>query len=343
MVAIKRLQKNLTKFFGWDRLPLGGSKGGMGRGGERLRRLKTYFQKHFDLFIVIIILLGVIGVAILVHYKLSLLNFFFLPVLLAGYFLGKKQGVLTALLCILLLALYLFFLRPGPSLGSLSTDELVNLITWAGFLILMGAIIGSVSEQREAKVRSLSQAYIGVLDIVLKYLESADEERPRAVRVALLAGQIAERLGLSRREIENIKSAALLIQAGDMATNLPFLEKAASFMQSEVKKPQTGLKDREVVMLSTTASLLKEIRPIMEGYYRHYVREAEIIDKDIKSVPLSSSLIALAETYDRLSTGVYPVSSESKITSLLDLQNMAGRFFPQEAVQTLLALIASSR
>jgi hypothetical protein len=310
---------------------------------KRLRRLKAYFQKHFDLFIISIILLGIIGVAILVHYKLSLLNFFFLPVLLAGYFLGKRQGVLTALLCILLLGLYLFFLRRNPSGPSLSADELVNLVTWAGFLILTGAIIGSVSEQREAKVRSLSQAYIGVLDIVLKYLESADEERPKAVRVALLAGRLAGKLGLSRSEIENIKSAALLLQAGDMATNLPFLENAASFMQSEIKKPEAGFKDREIVMLSTTASLLKEIKPIMEGYYLHYVREASVIDKEIKSVPLGSSLIALAETYDRLSTTPFAVGPESKISSLLDVQKMAGRYFPEEAVQALLDLISSSR
>lgn len=308
-----------------------------------MRRLNEYFKKHFDLFIIVIILIGIVGIAILIHYKLSLLNFFFLPVILSGYFLGKRQGVLSALLCILLVALYLFFLRPNYSLKSLSGDEIVNLVTWAGFLILTGAIVGSLSEQREIRMRNLSQAYIGALDIVLKYLESADEERPKAVRVALLAGKLAEKLGMSRREIENIKSAALLIQAGDMATNLPFLEKAASFMESEMKKPEASYKNKEIVMLSTTASLLKEIKPIMLGYYQHYVQEASVIDKNIQAVPLASSLIALAETYDRLSTRIYPASAEEKITSLLDLQKMAGRFFPEEAVRALFDLIASSR
>ncbi|MCX7972892.1 MAG: DUF4118 domain-containing protein [Candidatus Aminicenantes bacterium] len=312
-------------------------------GVDRLRRLKEYFKKHFDLFIIVIILLGIIAIAILVHYKLSLLNFFFLPVILAGYFLGKRQGVLTALLCILLVALYLFFLRHDYTFQSFSSDEIVNLVTWAGFLILTGAIVGSVSEQREARMRSLSQAYIGALDIVIKYLESADEERPKAARVALLAGKLAEKLGLSRREVENIKSAALLIQAGDMATNLPFLEKAASFMESEMKKPEATFKNKEIVMLSTTAYLLKEIKPIMLGYYQHYVQEASVIDKDIQSVPLASSLIALAEAYDRLSTRIYPAAAEEKFTSLLDLQKMSGRFFPEEAVKALFDLISFSR
>ncbi len=308
-----------------------------------MRRWRSYFLEHYDLFIISVIFLGIVAIAFLVRYKLSFLNFFFLPVILAGYSLGKKQGVLTAFLCVLLISIYLFFLRPGFSLASLSTDEIVSLSTWACFLILTGGIVGSVSEQREAKLRSLSQAYMGALDVMHKYLESADEERPQAVRIALLAGRLAEKLGLSRREIENIKSAALLLQAGNMETNLPFFEEVASFMKGEVKRPAAAIKNQQMVILSSTVSLLREVKPILEGYYRHYVREKEVIEKDFSVVPLASSLIALAETYDRLSFRIYPPGSEEKITSLLDLQKLGGRFFPEEAVKALFDLISATR
>jgi len=312
-------------------------------GKSMVRRLRTFFREHYDLFIIVIVLLGIVAIAAVVRYKLSFLNFFFLPVILAGYFLGKNQGVLTAFLCVLLMAIYLFFLRRDFSLASLSSDEIVSLTTWAGFLILTGGIVGAVSDQRQAKMRHLSQAYIGALDVMLKYLESADEERPHAVRVALLAGRLAEKLQLNRREIENIKSAALLLEAGDMEANLRFFEEAATFIQGEIKKPGGTFSGREMVMLNTTASLLKEIKPIMDGYYQHYVREAEVMDKNFEAIPLASSLIALADTYDRLSTRIYPASSEEKITSLLDLQKVGGRFFPEEAVKALFDLIAASR
>ncbi len=308
-----------------------------------MRRLRAFLREHYDLFIIAVVFLGVVATAFLVHYKLAFLNFFFLPVILAAYFLGKRQGVLTAFLCVLLIFIYLFFFRRDFSLKTLSTDTIVTLTTWAGFLILTGGIVGAVSEEREAKVRSLSQAYVGTLDIMLKYLESADEERPHSVRVAMLAARLAEKLGLSRREIENIKSAALLLEAGDMEANLPFFEAAAAFMTEGIKKPGAGLKDREMVMLSTTASLLKEIKPIMDGYYRHYVREVEVMDKDLGAVPLASSLIAVADFYDQLSTRIYLPRGDEKITSLLDLQKLGGRFFPEEAVKALFDLIAASR
>jgi len=36
---------------------------------------------------------GTLAIALLVHYKLSFLNFFFLPVILAGYFTRRGDNV----------------------------------------------------------------------------------------------------------------------------------------------------------------------------------------------------------------------------------------------------------
>jgi len=78
----------------------------------------------------------VLLITLLVYYKYAFLNFFFLPVILAGYYLGKRQAVLTACLCVLLFVLYDVFSRavihtfPPPSL-----DEILSTATWAGFLI----------------------------------------------------------------------------------------------------------------------------------------------------------------------------------------------------------------
>jgi hypothetical protein len=60
-------------------------------------RLKTFFLQRFELALIILIFIGILAIAFLVHYKLAFLNFFFLPVILSGYFLGKRQAVLTAI------------------------------------------------------------------------------------------------------------------------------------------------------------------------------------------------------------------------------------------------------
>ncbi len=306
-------------------------------------KLRSFALKHFETTLILIILFGVVATAFLVHYKFAFLNFFFLPVILAGYYLGKRQAVLTASLCVLLVILYHIFSRIlFRLLPSISLDEILSIVTWAGFLILTAAIIGIITEQRETKMKNLQRAYTGVLEIILKYLEVADERKPRSVRVAHMAGKIAGAGGLSTFQIENIKSAALLIEAGDLRSNLHLYEQVASFIASENGPAGAMVDDRDRVLLRTTASLLKEVEPILANYFYHYVEEAAIIDKDLSTVPVGSSIIALADLCDRLNTDMLPAPWKDKVHSLQDIRQLSGRSFHPAAVQALLKVVSPS-
>lgn len=305
-----------------------------------MRRIKTFFLQRFELALIILIFIGVLAIAFLVHYKLAFLNFFFLPVILSGYFLGKRQAVLTGIFCVLLVILYLVFsnLFFGQE-QDFNLDVIITLLTWGSFLILTGAIIGLVSEQRETKVKNLRRAYIGVLEIMLKYLEMADEGRPRSLRVSLLAGKIAQEAGLDTRHIENIKSAALLYEAGDLRVNLPLFEEVLDFMREGLSPSE--LSDKEQVMLKTTASLLREIEPLLFGYFHYYVEQEDVVDKSLEEIPIGSSIIALADMYDRVSTG-QPYLMEKGVRFLEDIEKLEGRSFPSPVVQALRRLIVKS-
>jgi len=301
-----------------------------------VKKIKSLAFQHFETTLIIIILLGIIAIAFLVQYKIAFLNFFFLPVILAGYYLGKRQAVLAACLCVLLITLYLVFthvlMNKTPPL---SLDEILNTVTWAGFLILTGGVIGTIAEQREARLKNLERAYVGVLEILLKYLEVADEKKPRSLRVSLLAGKIAAALGLAKFQVENIKSAALLLEAGDLRANIPLYERVAAFMETESRLADKKLGDKEKVLLKTTASLLKEVEPLLLAYFYHYVEEVDILDKDLNNIPIGSSIIALADLYDRIMTGLVAPQWKDKVKSPGDLQKLAGRAFPQSAVKAL--------
>ncbi len=307
-----------------------------------MNKIKKFFFDHFELSLIILIFLGILVIAFLVIYKLSFLNFFFLPVILSGYFLGKRQAVLTAIFCVLLVILYfIFFNLVFGQRQAVSLDELITILTWGGFLILTGAIIGLVSEQRRNQIKGLRRAYVGVLEIMLKYLEMADEERPRSLRVSLLAGRMAHEAGLKTRDVENIKSAALLYEAGNLRDNLPLFNEVFRFMRKDVKVPEVEWSDKEKVMLKTTALLLKEIEPLLFGYFHYYVEEADVVDKDLDEIPLGSSIIALADMYERISSG-QPVLTDQEIESFADLEKLSGRTFPLSAVQALGRVITPS-
>jgi len=305
-----------------------------------MRKIKSFLLEHFEVTLVILIVMGILAIAFLVHYKFSFLNFFFLPVILSGYYLGKRKAVLTGIFCVLLVVLYLSYFHLLSSLGTgFSFDEVINLLAWGSFLILTGAIIGMVSEQRESKLKNLRSAYVGVLEILLKYLEVADEIKPRSLRVSLLAGKIAKAAGLDTRDVENIKSAGLLYEAGDLRSILPFFEEVADFMETGIKLPERQLSDREKVMLKTTAALLKEIEPILFYYSRYYVREADILDKNLDEIPIGSSIIALADMYDKIANKVPVFYGKEEYISILDIEKLAGRIFPGSTIEALMQVI----
>jgi hypothetical protein len=301
-----------------------------------MNKIREFILKRFEVSLIILILIGIFAIVFLVHYKFSFLNFFFLPVILSGYFLGQKRAVLTAIFSILLVLLYLLFFNilSGTGIG-LSLDAAINLITWGGFLILTGAIIGTVSEQRENRIRNLRRSYVGSLEILLKYMEVADEENPRSMRIARLAGKMAEAAGLEKREVENIKSAALLYETGNLQSSLPFFGEVIEFMASEMEPSESQLSDRENVMLKSTASLLKEVEPILYNYFHHYIEEADLLDKDLDNIPMGSVLIALADIHDRLTRNVPPLQKAVEYGSIAGIEKLGGRAFPHVAIYAL--------
>jgi len=240
-----------------------------------MMKIKKFVMDHFEGSLITLVFLGAIAIAFLIHYKFSFLNFFFLPVILSGYFLGRKRAVLISFFCILLVILYIIFVQLITGNNEiLSLDEIINLVSWGGFLILIAAVIGGVSEQRESKIANLRRAYVGVIEILFKYLECADEMKPYSLRVSLLAGKIAATVGLDRREVENIKSAALLAEAGSLLSNIHLFEEVTEFLETGPKITESPLNDREKVMLKSTVALLKEVEPLLTNFFYFYIEEA---------------------------------------------------------------------
>ena len=146
---------------------------------------------------------------------------------------------------------------------------------------------------------------------------------------------MGEAAGLEKREIENIKSAALLYEAGDLQSSLSFFEEVVGFMSSKFGPSEKQLGDRERVMLTSTASILKEVEPLLSNYFHHYVQEAHILDKELNIIPVGSSLIALADIYDRQTHGIPLVQENEEYQSKTGIDRLSGRSFPHVALFAL--------
>ena len=136
-----------------------------------MEKLKDFVFKHFEEILILTISLVVVSATFFLFRQLAFLNFYYLPVLVSGYVLGRRMSVLTAIFCVSLIAFTALnspHIFQGKSGGLLLVSD---LMLWGGFLILAGYVVGTLYEQKEKKIQELKNAYVGVLEILTKYLE----------------------------------------------------------------------------------------------------------------------------------------------------------------------------
>ena len=273
-----------------------------------MEQIKRFILKYFEQLLIVGIVLGVVGVNLVGITKLAVINLYYLPVLVAGYVLGKRMAVYTAVFSVLAVA-FLAVLRPqtfalsGPSVNVLGLPFYVwpNLLGWAGFLILSGVVVGVLYEQKEARIRDLRHAYIGVLEILTKYLESADRyTKGHSLRVADHSVDIAHEMGLPPNEVEDIRAAALLHDVGKIEVSADLLRKAADLSDDE-RALMDSHAERGANILRSVGGVLKHAVPIVLAHHQHYV-DAKSGQADEAEIPMGARIIAVADAFDAMTS-----------------------------------------
>src|SRR5437870_5365670 len=146
----------------------------------------------------------------LVEQKFAFLNFYYLPIILAGFYAGRRFAVVSALF----VACLVFFYQAVQGLDMLPgfyAGALLGLVPWAGFLILTGYVVGRLAEQREARLAEVKNAYMATLELLTYHIESTERHQlGHSNRVADVAAAIARELGLPSEDEENLRVAAVL-------------------------------------------------------------------------------------------------------------------------------------
>lgn len=290
-------------------------------------------MKHFEELLVLTIALVIIVVNFLVIQKLAFLNFYYLPILVAGYVMGRKMALLASLFCIALIAFsainnpHIFLIEKSPLL--LATD----LMVWSGFLILAAYVVGTLYEQREKKILELKNAYIGVLEILTKYLESYDRyTRSHSLRVADYATSIAMAMDLPRNEVENIKVAALLHDIGKIDISSDLIKKAAT-LSTEEKEIIASHPHKGVELLSAVGGVLKDAMPIVEAHHDFFVECKSLEDKKAKKVPLGARILSVADSFDAMVTDRPYRKGMPHWEAMEELDKYAGTQFDPKVVE----------
>jgi putative nucleotidyltransferase with HDIG domain len=302
-------------------------------------KIKVFLINHLEK----ILILGLTIIILITNYfitqKMAFLNFYYLPVLVSGYFLGKKYAVYTSLFSIGLVV-FLGVLYPHSFYNQSTGLQLaLNLVIWGGFLFLSAAVVGTLYEQKENKIQELKKAYVGVIEILTKYLESSDRyTKGHSIRVADYSTEIAKAMELPKPEIENIRVASLLHDIGKIEISSDLITKAASLTAEEKKIVESHV-DKGAEILSSVGTVLQESIPIVLSHHTFFI-ESNQEEKKFNNLPLGARILAVADSFDAMVTDRPYRAGKPLWQAVEELEKGAGTQFDPEVVEAFKRVLA---
>src|SRR5882762_4604112 len=244
----------------------------------------------------------------LVDQKFAFLSFYYLPMMLAGFYGGRRFAVMAGVFVVALVFYYQYFVGLDM-LPGFYADALLALVPWAGFLILTGYVVGGLAEQRAVRLAEVKNAYLATLELLTYHIESAERnQQGHSNRVADVAAAIGRELKLTDADVENLRVAALL--------------------------HEVGTRDQRLLRL-----LSRSVSNTSVGVARAMRGAAEIIGEygDIEALPLplTVKILAVADAFETLQMATPVRPAFPKWTALEEVEKGAGKTFAKDAVRAL--------
>ena len=280
--------------------------------------IQQWVLKHFERLLVVMLVASLLVINSLIDQKFAFLSFYYLPIILAGFYGGRRFAVGSGFF----IAVLVFFFQATQGLGmdaGLTEDAMLTLIPWAGFLILTGYVVGGLAEQRAARLADLKNAYLATLEVLTYHIESAENNQEgHSTRVAELAAAIGTELKLSANELENLRIAAMLHEVGTADQRL-------------LKLLSRSVTDQTVAV----ARALRGAAEIIAEYAHYYEIVGDDWDVETLPMPTAVKVLAVADAFETLQMATPVRPAFTRWSALEELEKGAGKTFAREAVRAL--------
>lgn len=282
-------------------------------------KTRWFLFEHFDVALVLLLVASLLAIHWLVDYKLAFLSFYYLPIIVAGFLVGRNTAVWAA---VLIVNLVLFFQLVQGLEGHAGFDLPVTLtlVPWAGFLILTAYAVGMLADQRQQRLEDVKRSYLTMLELLTFSLEATERgSRGHSHRVADLAARLGRGLGLRESEVENVRVAALLHEVGP--DNPRLLALVAQF-PGEIK----GL---------PVAGALRGATNLLTEYARYYELVGDDWPVDQLPISIGAKILAVADAYETLQLDSPLRPALAPWTAMVEMEKGSGKVFASEVVQVL--------
>ncbi len=278
------------------------------------------------------------------EHRLVILNLFFLPIVLAGYFLGRTNAGVLALLSVL--AVTIVTTVDPVGLASFREPIMVAmaLTVWGGALGLTAILVGTLCDQRAKTVQDLHEAYVGVIEVLSKYLQSANPKvKARSIRIAELCQDVAEDMRFPQKEVDDVRVGALLHDLGDIEITTQLLTKAMGCVE------ETQAENRTYTFSGT--ELVQSLGTVLSGAVPLLLSQDDAVreclggqgDAPSGDAPRGAKIIRVARAYDALVSHDFGASRPSPQEAVQELRkDVAGGFDP-DVLDSLERITSRSR
>jgi len=281
----------------------------------------------------IFILISIIAAAFITYFvpnNISFLNFFFLPVILAGYYVGVRLSVPGAVFCVCLVVLYVVVFPSKLQPPQDTAQVVLFVLTWGCFLVLAGALVGKQqgkiqreqirlehlnAEMQEANVKlgkALAETVIGMATLS-EYRDRSTGQH--LLRVSQLCRVLAEELRsktpldnyITDEYVEDLVLSSVLHDIGKVGVADSVLLKPGRLNEEEFEAVKTHT--------LVGGNVLDAIEKRLEGRsfftlgkqiaYSHHERwDGKGYPRSLSGadIPLSARIVAVADTYDAITT-----------------------------------------
>jgi hypothetical protein len=285
--------------------------------GMGLEQAKRFINRHFERLLVVFLVASMLLIHFFIEYKLAFLSFYYLPVIVAGFLVGRRMAVWGAVFVVALVT----FIQSSQGLdghAGLHPEEIFYLVPWGGFLILTGYAVGVLAEQRKARTDDVRGTYLTMLELLTLHVDSSDRmRRGHSYRVGERSAALARELGLGDAQQEDLRVAGLLHEIGPRDPRLVRV-------MSEVPAAQD----------SKLSSMRRALKLVDE--YSHY---HEVVSSgwpvDDARISIGAKILAVADAYETLQTPTPTRQAFAPWTALEEIARGAGNTFATEVVGAL--------
>lgn len=304
---------------------------------------RTRDRRVFEVMLVVTVL----GMTSLLHqmegHKMIILNLFFLPVVLSGYFLGRSSAgtlaVFSAIVVTVVIAL------DSSGFASYSSPAVIGLVVtvWAAVLGLTALLIGTLCDQRTSKVEELHAAYVGVVEVLAKYLQCASARvKTRTIRCAELSQAVAETMRLSSKQIDDVRVGALLFDIGNVEITTKLITKAVDTLEAQAatdnKHTFQGME------------LVQSLEPVLSGAVPLLMNQDEAghdclatEEEKLIDLPVGTKIIRAVRAYDELTTDESCAAPMTPGEAVKALQRDTSSKYGRDVIRALVKCVTATK